>query len=80
MLKNLRLSLSQLFDIEVLYAPMVGELPSNVLILADLAHYMHLWTLFLNVLEQLSSSHVLELLSVANVATELRTAELGMSL
>ena len=69
-----------LFDIEVLDALMSVEFTSWVLLVADLAHDHDFWTVALDVIVELRSGHVLELRSVADVATELRAVELGVSL
>jgi hypothetical protein len=58
----------------------VVEVASSILLVAHLAHHQNLWTLKADMLLELSSGHVLELVSKANVATKLWTVELGMSL
>jgi hypothetical protein len=70
----------QLVNIEFLYALMTTEFCSGVLLVTDLAHHLHLGTVSLDVVVQLRSSHVLELLSVADIASKLRAVKLSVSL
>lgn len=72
--------LVQLLDVELLDAVVALKLVSSVLLVAHLAHDLHLWAVSLDVVIQLSSGHVLKLLSVADVTTELWTLVLGMCL
>ena len=78
--QDLRRHLSQLFKVEVLDALMIRKFSPEILFIAYLAHYQNLRTVFLNVFIQLTSSHVLVLLSVANVTTEFRAVKLSMCL
>ena len=70
----------QLFDIELLDALVRAEFCSGILFVADLAHHLDLGAVILDVIVKLCSRHVLELLSVADIAPELWAVELSMCL
>jgi hypothetical protein len=70
----------ELLDVKLLDAVMALELISSILFVADLAHNLHFWAISLDVIIKLSSCHVLELLSIANVATEFGALVLSMCL
>lgn len=72
--------LIKLLNIELFDAMMSLKLVPCILLVADLAHHLHLWAVSLNVVVQLRSSQVLELFSVADVASEFRALVLSMSL
>jgi len=72
--------LIKLLNIELLDAVMSLKLVPSVLLVAHLAHHLHFWAVPLNVVVQLGSCQVLELLSVADVAAEFRALVLGVSL
>jgi hypothetical protein len=70
----------KLVDIELLDALVRSELSSGILFVANLAHYLHLGAFFADVVVQLGSGQVLELLAIADIAAKFWTGELGMSL
>ena len=72
--------LIKFFNIELLDAVMSLKLVPSVLLVADLAHNLHFWAVSLDVVVQLRSCHVLELFSVADVASEFGALVLGVSL
>ena len=72
--------LIKFFNIELLDAVMSLKLVPSVLLVAHLAHHLHFWAVSLDVVVQLRSCHVLELLSVADVASEFGALVLSMSL
>ena len=72
--------LIKFFNIELLDAVMSLKLVPSVLLVAHLAHHLHFWAVSLDVVVQLRSCHVLELLSVADVASEFGALVLGVSL
>jgi hypothetical protein len=71
---------AELLDVEILNALVLRELSARVFAVADLAHDEHVGALVLDVVEELSASHVLVLLTVADVAAKLGTMELSVSL
>ena len=72
--------LIKFFNIELLDAVMSLKLVPSVLLVAHLAHHLHFWAVSLDVVVQLRSCHVLELLSVADVTSEFGALVLSMSL
>ena len=70
----------QLIDVELLDALVRSKLSSSILLVTHLAHHLHFWAIFADVIIQLSSCHVLELFPVANITAKLWTGELSMSL
>lgn len=72
--------LVKLLNIELLDAMMSLKLVPSVLLVAHLAHHLHLWAVSLDVVVQLGSCHVLELLSVADIAAKFGALVLGVSL
>jgi hypothetical protein len=70
----------ELVNVELLDALVRCELCSSVLLVANLAHHLHLRAISLDVVVKLGSGHMLELLPVANIATELGAVKLGMCL
>ena len=72
--------LIKLLNIELFDAVMSLKLVPSVLLVAHLAHHLHFWAVSLDVVVQLGSCQVLELLSVADVAAEFGALVLGVSL
>ena len=70
----------QLVDVELLDALVRSKLSSSILLVANLAHHLHFWTFFADVIIQLGPSQVLELFPIANVAAKLWTGKLSVSL
>jgi hypothetical protein len=70
----------KLLNVELFDAVMAVELTSGILFVADLAHDLYLWAISLDVVVELGSGQVLELLSVADVASELGALELSVTL
>jgi hypothetical protein len=70
----------QLVLVKLLDALMPLEFGSRILLVADLAHDLDLWAISLDVVIELSPRHVLILLPIADVASELWTVELSMGL
>jgi len=59
---------------------MRAELASRIFLITNVAHDLNLGTISLDMVEKLSSCHVLELLSVTDITSELWTLILRMSL
>jgi hypothetical protein len=72
--------LVEFLDVELLNAVMSFELASSVLFVANLAHDLDLRAISLEVVKQLGSCHMLELLSVADVTAKLGALILGVRL
>jgi hypothetical protein len=72
--------LLQSFNIEFLDALVIVELTSWILLVADLAHYKNLWTVSLDVIVELGTSHMLELGPIAYITSELGAVELSVGL
>ena len=70
----------QFFNVKVFDALVLRKVLSRVLFVADLAHDHDFRTVPLYMFIQLSARHVLELISITNVAPELRTVELCVNL
>ena len=70
----------KLFNVELLDAVVAVELTSSMLLVTDLAHDFYLWAISLDMVVELGSGHVLELLSEADVATKLGALELRVTL
>jgi len=80
LIQNIIIVSGQLFYVKLLDALVIGELSSGVLFVANLAHDWHLWAVSLDMVVELSPSHVLEFFSVANVAPEFRARVLSVHL
>ena len=59
---------------------MLREIFTRVFFIANLAHDHHLRAITLDVFVQLSTRHMLVLITIANVAAKLRAVELSMNL
>ena len=59
---------------------MIVEVSSLVFFIANLAHQQHFWAFDTDMFLKLSSGHILKLVSVADIATELWAIKLGVSL
>lgn len=70
----------QFFNIEVFNALVMSKFSSDVISVANLACYWHVWAFYLNMLMKLSSCKMLELFSVANITSKFRAMELCMHL
>ena len=70
----------QPFDVEVLDAHVIVEFTSWKLLVADLARDKNFWAVSLDMIIELSSSHVLELRPVADITSELGAVELSVCL
>ena len=70
----------QLLDVELLDAVMSLEFDSGILFVAHLAHNFDLRAISLDVVVKLSTGHVLELLSIADIAAKLGALVLGVCL
>ena len=79
-LDNIKWVNSQLVNIEVLNALMSSELTSGVFLITDLTHNLHFWAVSFDVVIQVGTSHMLILVSVADIATKFWAVELGVGL
>ena len=66
----------QFFNVEFLDANVIVKFTSWILLVADLARDKNFWAVSLDMVIELSSSHVLELGSVADITSELGAVEL----
>ena len=67
-------------DIKIFDALVLSKYIARIFFVANLTHDLDLGTIFSNVVVELSTSHVLILFTVANVATEFWAIELSMRL
>ena len=72
--------LVQFLQIEVLNAFVVVQVLPWIFFVADLAHDQNLRAVVFDMLKELLSSHMLELFAIANITSEFRAVELGVSL
>lgn len=79
-LDNIIAEILEFIEVKIFDTLMVSEFSSNVLLVTNLAHYLNFRAISLDVIIELSSGHVLELFSIADITTKFRAAKLSMSL